>query len=802
MAIPKVYAYHALPEDVKFIELGKRVEVAIRNKRYAGLIIDVFDDFKGTYKTKPILNFIDTEAIVSLSQVEFWRWISEYYCCTLGEVMNVALPQGLKLSSETKLMLNDASFDNLTELNDDEYLLTEALTLRNEIPILDAQEILQKKTVYPTIKSLLDKRILTIKEELKKGYKPKLVDHIRIKPTLHDKENEILEKIERAAKQLQLYLAYKAMDKGKHAWHMRTEVCKHAQVSTSVIKALEKKGIFEIEKRVISRIKPVDIKEFEELPLSKAQQFALEEIETFFKTKKQVLLHGITGSGKTQIYIELIKKVIEKGGQVLYLLPEIGLTTQIVNRLRQVFKDQVGVYHSKLNHHERVEVWQKSKSKFKIILAARSGLFLPLEHLKMIIIDEEHDASFKQSDPAPRYNARDAAVYLSNKKSLPVLLGTATPSLETYNNALSGKYGLVELKERFGQAVLPEIEIIDLRKAKFYSSDNSIFSKHLIQSLQSTFEQNKQALIFQNRRGYAPVMRCLTCGWVAECVSCDVKMTIHKYSHDLRCHYCGKRYKQPETCMQCGSEKTLELGFGTEKIESELNKIFPEIRIARLDYDTSKTKSGYLDIISDFENGNTDLLVGTQMITKGLDFDHVGLVAILNADQSLHFPDFRANERSYQLFTQVAGRAGRKDTLGKVIIQTYSPQHPVILETINNNFQRFQSRELFERKRYLYPPFFNLIYIHLKHKQAKTVHEASVYMASYLKKQLGKRVLGPTEPGISRIRSYYIRQICIKIERKNTTLKQVKAVILTNKLQLAQTPGFKTVRVNIDVDPY
>lgn len=802
LAIPKVYAYHVEKEHIDLIEIGKRVEVAIKQKRYAGLIVEVLDQFKGTYKTKPVISFLDNSALVNLEQINFWKWISEYYCCTMGEVMNVALPQGLKLSSETKLLLNQVDEEHMTELSDDEYLITEALTIQNEIPILDAQEILQKKSIYPTILSLLDKRILTIKEELKTGYKPKMVDHIRLTDKFHDQSNRVLELIEKSEKQIRLFLAYQSEDKGKHDWQIRAKICKLANVETAVVKSLEKKGIFEIGKKAISRIKEIDDSHKKAFSLSDAQSQALLEIENQFKEKNQVLLHGITGSGKTQVYIELIRKVIEKGGQVLYLLPEIGLTTQIVNRLRQVFGNQVGVYHSRLNNHERVEIWKKAKTDFKIILAARSGLFLPVENLKLIIVDEEHDASFKQNDPAPRYNARDAAVYLSGIKSIPLLLGTATPSLESYNNALNGRYGLVNLTERFGDAGLPEIEIVDLRKAKFPYKELSVFSKRLIEQLKATFQQNKQALIFQNRRGYAPIMRCVTCGWVAECISCDVRMTVHKYSSDLRCHYCGKRYAQPKQCPKCGSAEVLELGFGTEKIEKELIHIFPDIKVARLDYDTSKSKLAYLNIISSFEAGETNLLVGTQMITKGLDFDHVGLVAILNADQSLHFPDFRANERSFQLFTQVAGRAGRKDDLGKVLIQTYSPTHPVVLETIQNNFQRFQARELYERKRFLYPPFFNLIYLVFKHKKAQTVAEAAKYTAGNLKKKLGKRILGPTEPGISRIRNYYIQQICVKIERKKSVLSYVKQIILEEKIQLTQTPGFKSVRLNIDVDPY
>lgn len=802
LAIPKVYSYSVPEQFLNLIAVGKRVEVSLRNKNYSGLICEISDTYKGTYKVKDIIEVLDAHPIVSEKQFDFWSWIAKYYVCSIGEVMNVALPAGLKLTSETKLISNNSGDEWLDELSDDEYLVTEALSIREELTISQVQDLLDKQSVYHIIKSLLEKQILTIKEELKTGFKPKIIDHVRLSADYLDKDELLLKKVEKAEQQLRTVLAYKSINRTNNDWMPRAKLTNLANVNTSVVKALEKKGVFEITKKEISRIKDTSTTRVDFKPLSGAQFLCFDQIKAFFSEGKKVLLHGITGSGKTQIYIELIKEVIESEGQVLYLLPEIGLTAQIVNRLRSVFGDQIGVYHSRMNHHERVEIWHKSSNSFKIILAARSGLFLPMQNLKLIIVDESHDPSFKQSDPSPRYNARDAAIYLSNKYNINLLMGTATPSLESYNNALTGKYGLVELFERYGESSLPEIKIVDLSKTKKTKIGKSHFSRELIKTFDQTIKDGKQAIFFQNRRGYAPVLKCRTCGWTCECSSCDVNMTLHKYTNELRCHYCGKRQPKPNECIRCGSTLLMDIGFGTQKIEDEISNLFPDIRVARLDYDTAKSKMSYARIISDFESGQVDLLVGTQMITKGLDFDNVGLVAIISADQMLHFPDFRANERAFQLFTQVAGRAGRKDSHGKVLIQTFEPKHPVLLETISNDFQRFINRELYERKRFLYPPFYSLIYLKLKHKKADRVHEASILLANALKKRLGNRVVGPTEPSISRIRNMYIRQIGIKSERVKSVLEQVKDIVSEEKMRLTQSSGFKSLRVNIDVDPY
>jgi len=564
---------------------------------------------------------------------------------------------------------------------------------------------------------------------------------------------------------------------------------------------LHKKGIFIVEEREVSRIGTQDISAQQNAPLNPYQEKAFREIKSHFESLDHVLLFGVTGSGKTRLYIELIKEYIEKGMQVLYLLPEIALTTQIVERLTHVFEGDIGVYHSKMNNNERVELWNASLNGKSLILGARSSLFLPFSNLGLIIIDEEHDASYKQSDPAPRYNARDAALYLSTLTGAKVLMGSATPSLSTYLNAKNGKYGLVKLLERHGEAVLPEMKIIDLREKYKKGLMASIFSNDLKDAIKNSLNKGEQVLLFQNRRGYAPTLQCRTCDFHAGCPNCDVSLTLHQVFNELRCHYCGYRHKLPEECPQCGSRDLNKLGFGTEKIEQEIQGQFPQASVRRMDYDTAKTKSAYEKILNEFRAGEIDILVGTQMITKGLDFDNISVVGILNADSLLFFPDFTANERAFQLITQVAGRAGRKEKKGTVMIQTFNPLHPVIVETRNYNYAQFYRRELSERKHFLYPPFFRMIRITIRHKQFKAAEDAAVLFANKLRAHIGNRLVGPTVPGIARLRGFYQQQITIKMEKDKNVVIQVKKLILEERDKLLELQGKKSIRFSIDVDP-
>lgn len=803
IAIPKVYSYRVEEHFWPMIQFGKRVEVPLRNKLYSAIIIREIEKPDALVQLRSIRAIIDSEPIITEQQHTLWSWMSEYYMSTLGEVMNVALPTGLKLNSETKLISMQHIDDYLNELTDKEYMVAEAVSIQNELTISQVQEILDQKTVYPIIKSLLDKEILYVKEELKEKFKAKTEDYICLTEKYINKGDELTEafdKAKRSEKQTRALLSYVQLSRDED-WISKKEIYKLANVDSGVINALLRKEIFVMEAKEVSRIghELIDAKEVP--PLNPFQEKAMAEIKECQKTNDHVLLFGVTGSGKTRIYIDLIKEVIASGKQVLYLLPEIALTTQIVDRLMSVFEGDIGVYHSKMSNNQRVELWNASLRGKQLIMGARSSLFLPFKDLGLIIIDEEHDPSYKQSDPAPRYNARDTAMYLAKLYKAKVLLGTATPSLSTYVNALNDKYGLVKLLERHGEAVLPEIKIIDLKDQYKRKLMQSLFSKDLKDAIDRALSNGEQALIFQNRRGYSPTLQCTLCDFNAQCPNCDVSLTVHNYFDQIRCHYCGHKQKLPVECPACGNPDLNKLGFGTEKIEQEIKAVFPTAKVGRLDFDTAKTKSAYEEILHDFKTGETNILVGTQMITKGLDFENISVVGILVADKILFFPDYKANERAFQLFTQVAGRAGRRAKKGTVIIQTYNPDHPVIKETESYNYIQFYKRELQEREHFLYPPFFRMISITVKHKKPDVAEDAALLMAIKLKKQLNKRVIGPSVPGIARIRGFYQQQIIIKMERDISIIKKIKQFILDTKAEVLKTDGRKTVRVIINVDP-
>lgn len=804
MAIPKVISYKVPQILSSQIRIGIRVEVPLKNRMYSGLIISTEVDLDPLIKPRDIISVIDQEPIISLQQVKFWTWISDYYCCSIGEVMNVALPAGLKLSSETKLILNPKFDEDYLHLKDKEYLIAEAIHIRNELTINQVQEILDQKTVYPVIRNLIDAGVLYIKEELKFKYRPKKKDFIQFALDTKAKDfsaDQVLELTKRSEKQTRalLILMQSALVED---WIEKSILYEKANIDASVLKALLKKGLINTKSMEVSRLNnDATNLDYEAPPLSDIQVKALQEIELLFEEDKKVLLFGVTGSGKTRVYIELIRKYLDEGKQVLYLLPEIALTTQLVVRLKVVFGESIGVYHSKMNNAERVELWKAAKSGKKLFVGARSSLFLPFSELGLIIVDEEHDPSFKQQDPAPRYQARDASIFLASMYGAKVLMGTATPSLESYDNTINHKYGLVKILERYGNSNLPEIKIVDLKDRTKKGLMKSVFSQDLIDEIKLANANGEQSLLFQNRRGYAPTLQCDRCNWHAECPNCDVSLTIHKFFHELRCHYCGYKTKLVQECPSCGEDKLDKLGFGTEKIENELASILPNLRIARLDYDTAKTQNAFESILDDFGNGEIDVLVGTQMITKGLDFDKIAVVGILQADKMLHYPDFRAHERAFQLLTQVAGRAGRRDRLGKVIIQTYNPTHPVILETVQNNFVKFYTRELAERQKFYYPPFTRLIEITLKHKRVEVVNEAADIFCKKLRLKLSNRVFGPTTPGISRIRGSYIQQVLIKMEKDKKTILYIKELVKSTKREIRKLEKKGSVRIIINVDP-
>lgn len=806
LALPMVYTY-AVPEDLlQEVKFGIRVEVSFgKNKLYSGIVVNIHHEKPADQRTKIILAVLDTTPIISREHWEFWKWMASYYACTPGEVMQAALPAHLKLESQTRLVISPLFDSNMDGLTDNEFLIVEALSIQQEISVEDVQKILNIKSVSRIINGLLEKRLVYLKSEMKDKFKPKKVACIRLKePFLSQPDllSEAFEVVQKSERQMRALLGFIQLSK-KENFVTRPALCKAADVDSSVIKAIEKKEIWEVYERTISRIGGEGEKGELTQVLSPQQATALESMEHLFREKMVVLLHGVTGSGKTRIYIEYIRRALEAGEQVLYLLPEIALTTQIIQRLKAVFGEKVAVYHSRLNNNERVEVWKQVASGQKpVVLGARSALFLPFKKLQWIIVDEEHDGSFKQHDPAPRYNGRDAAIYMANIFGAKTILGTATPSVETYFNAKKGKYGLVELNERYGGLELPKLHIADVGKEMQQRSMQSHFTSFLIDSLKEVLENKEQAILFQNRRGYAPTVRCEKCNWHKECIHCDVSMTYHKIHGNLQCHYCGYQAHMPKNCPACGSNELKLTGIGTEKIEDELKIYLPEARIGRMDLDTVRTKNAHGKIIHDFEQYNLDILVGTQMVTKGLDFDKVKLVGVINADQLWSFPDFRASERAFQLIAQVSGRAGRKNEQGKVVVQARNITHPILKDVLENNFHGFFEREIMERKAFAYPPFSRLISITLKHKKPDVLNYGAKIFSNILKDKLGDRVKGPAVPFVGRIRGYYLLDVLVKLELNGKLLKYTKETILEAGKKMRAEKGYSGIRINVDVDPY
>ena len=825
LAVPKPYTYSVPEHLLAKVEMGMRVEVQFGGKKlYAGLVLRTHDQ-KPAHPIKPILSVIDEEPIIGSRTIRFWQWLASYYACTLGEVMDAALPANLKLASERRLALSPLYDDNFIGLDDQEYLIAEALSIQETITIDDVRKILNKKSVFHVIKRLMDKRVVYLYEEMPEKYKPKKIACVRLAEPYQSDRQKLVEAFEmcgRSVRQTESLLAFIEADR-EQEFIRRQDIYKRAKADSSVLKAMEKKGIFELYEKEVSRLGGYEEELTEAHELSAQQINALSEIDGHFKEKNVVLLHGVTGSGKTRVYIELIKKAIAKGEQVLYLLPEVALTTQIISRLRKVFGDQVAVYHHRISNNERVELWKKVQRfgslgvrrsgnpnktdrptnwrTANLVLGARSGLFLPFSNLGLVIIDEEHDTSFKQHDPSPRYHGRDAGIYLAHLYGAKVVLGTATPSVESFQNARTGKYGLVNMPERFGGIELPAMEIVDMKQEAKERKLQSHFTSVLIEELKAALEKGEQAILFQNRRGYAPNLRCTTCGWHSECVNCDVSLTYHKYRQNLQCHYCGYTQQVARKCPACGSIELKLLGFGTQKVEDELKIYLPEATVARMDYDAVRSKEALARIINDFEEKRIDILVGTQMVTKGLDFENVSIVGVLSADSLLQFPDFRSGERGFHLITQVAGRAGRKNKRGKVLVQAMNTSHPVLQEIMDNDFSSFFEREIMERRAFLYPPFTRLIKVTLKHKKPDVVNRGGQAFVKVLQKKLDKRVLGPSVPPVGRVRGQYLLDILIKMERNPQLWKLAKDTIADATYHMQKEAGFSTVRVNTDVDP-
>jgi primosomal protein N' (replication factor Y) len=814
LSLPNLFTYRlpeALNED---IQIGQRAVVPFGRggKLYSALVKNIHNNPPTEYQAKYVESILDDIPIVNHLQLKHWDWINNYYIANPGDVLNAALPGALKLASETKVLLN-VEFDKelVSDLTDNEYLIFEALEVRQILSLQEIAEILNIKNVHRVVKSLIEKRAIVVEEDLKRKYKPKLVPFVRLTEYAENEDNLklIFDELQRANKQLETLMSFIHLSNryGERKEVKKTVLQKSTDVTASIINQLVKKNVFEVYDVAVNRIGNYGDEIIGDKILNEHQTEALSEIKDQFNSKDVVLLHGVTGSGKTEIYIKLIQEAIAKKQQVLYLLPEIALTTQLIVRLQKVFGDTIGVYHSKFNENERVEIWNSvidfgttKSSRFQIVMGARSAMFLPFSNLGLVIIDEEHENSFKQYNPAPRYNARDAAIVLANIHGAKTLMGSATPALESYWNAKEEKYGLVELTKRHGGVQMPEILCADIKEATRKKRMKSHFSPLLMEQMEEAFKNDEQVILFQNRRGYAPFMLCEECGHVPECNNCDVSLTYHKYTNQLRCHYCGQHKQMPNSCNACGSTRITLKGFGTEQVEEELAIYFPDIKVARMDADSTRTKNAYHRLITDFEERNIDVLVGTQMVTKGLDFDNVALVGILNADTMLNFPDFRAFERAYQMMSQVSGRAGRKSKRGKVIIQTYDPYHRIIRQVIENDYIGMYNNELVERKQFHYPPFHRLIHFTLKHRDRDIVNAGSEEFANSLKEKFGARVLGPEFPVISRIKNLYHKNILIKIER-DASVAKVREIVTTIKNHFEVKSTYKAVRITIDVDP-
>ncbi|MEW7291717.1 replication restart helicase PriA [Aquimarina sp. 2304DJ70-9] len=805
--LDKEFTYSINENEAVFLKPGMRVAVQFgKSKIYAALVTRVHQNPPQVYEAKEIEHILDESPIVTNEQLELWSWISKYYMCTRGELMRAALPSAFLLESETIILKNEKVAIDESLLKDDEFLIYEALQYQSLLRIQEVMNIVSKKSVLPVIKRLLEKEVITVQEEIYEQYKPKLVRYVKLSPNYVSEESlkSLLDSMNRAPKQREVLMHLFTLQAKIAKPIKAADLIKVANTTSASVKALVDKEILQEYTLQTDRIHYEGSTGTDTKELNEYQFQAFNEIQTVFKEKEVCLLHGVTSSGKTEIYVKLIEDVVNAGKQVLYLLPEIALTTQLITRLQEYFGEKLTVYHSKYSVNERVEAWNNvkdEKSKAQVVIGARSAIFLPFTNLGLIIVDEEHESSFKQYDPAPRYHARDTAIVLAKMFQAKVVLGSATPALETYYNSKDGKYGLVQLTRRFGNVLMPEINLVDIKTKYKKKEMTGHFSDTLLKSIQDALKEGEQVILFQNRRGYSPVIECNTCGHSPQCPNCDVSLTFHNHRNQLRCHYCGYNMAMLQQCMACSSTELSTKGFGTEQIEKELQEIFPEHAIGRMDQDTTRGKYGYEKIINQFEQGEIDVLVGTQMLSKGLDFRNVSLVGIMNADNLLNFPDFRAHERSFQLMQQVAGRAGRTKKRGKVLIQTYNPFHQILQQVSVNDYLGMYKDQIEERHQYKYPPFYRLIKITGKHKDYNKVNDAMNWLAKSLKNIFNENILGPEFPPISRIRNQYHKNILVKIPQGQSLLK-TKEVIKKIQISFATIKEFSGVRIIINVDHY
>ncbi|NMM50580.1 replication restart helicase PriA [Marinigracilibium pacificum] len=815
--IGKYFTYRIPISLINDVKPGCRVLVPFgKRKVMTGLIVHLHNNPPLKYEAKTIIDLLDKLPVAEPIQFRFFEWLADYYLCSIGEVMQAAIPSGLKLSSESQIQLHpefDLESYN-SPISENELLILENLSNDRTLTYTEVSEILGKKSIHSVIKSLIQREAIIIFEEVKEKYKPKKQKRIRLKAPYSgdtDELEDLVNSLNNKEKQQAIILRYLQrvpvfkLEELNPRGILKADITKDEDLSTSSLQTLIKNDVFEEFEVIISRFDFTSNQQTEEQTLSEEQQHAFDQILNEFEDKQTVLLHGVTGSGKTAIYSKLMQLAIESDRQVLFMVPEIALTTQIVQRLKKIFGNKLGVYHSRFSDNERVEVWQGVKNKaYNIIVGVRSSIFLPFDNLGLIIVDEEHDSSYKQHDPAPRYQGRDMAHILGRFHNAKVLLGSATPSIESYHHAKIGKYGLVTLLNRYGESQMPDIELVDLREAKKRKQMKGDFSNKLLEKIQEVLSNNEQVIIFQNRRGYAPYIQCETCGHIPKCEHCDISLTYHQYKKEMRCHYCGYTEPLPIECDACGSRKLKTVSYGTEKLEEDLKLFIPEARVGRMDLETTRRKHSYENIINDFDTGEINILVGTQMVTKGLDFDKVGLVGVLDADRMMYFPDLRSYERSFQLLLQVSGRTGRRDKVGKVMIQTSIPEHQILHWVRDHEYENFYFNEIKERHSFIYPPFSRLISLTIKNQDKLEAIQTAEAIAFALKRKYGVKggILGPQEPMVGKIRNQYLMQLIIKIDRKTTNLGKIKQDLDETIAVTLQDKNFKRSRVVIDVDPY
>lgn len=804
--LERLFTYKITSEEADFLKPGMRVAVPFgKSKIYTALAYRVHQHEPEAYKAKEIYQVLDENPVVNSFQLQHWEWISTYYMCTLGEVLRSALPSAFLLESETLLLPNKESKIDELGLKDDEFLVFEALQHQSALKIGEISGIVDKKNVLPLVNRLVRKGVVLQKEELYEQYRPKLVRYVKLGEDYQseDQLEALLNHLSRAPKQSQVVLSLFQLQATTKKPIRVSDLERESGGSRAVIKALVDRSVLQEYYIRTDRVQQgAESASVNDISLNSHQQEALQAIKSGFFNSKPVLLHGVTSAGKTEVYFKLIQDHLEKGEQVLYLLPEIALTSQLINRLRHYFGSKVSVYHSKYSIHERVEVWNNvlmNAEKAQIVIGARSSMFLPFSNLGMVVVDEEHESSFKQFDPAPRYHARDAAIVLASYHKANCLLGSATPSIESMDNAEKGKYGYAAINYRYGNVLMPDISLVDIKEATRKKRMKGHFSETLHEAISEALEEGEQVILFQNRRGFAPIVECTTCGHSAQCPNCDVSLTYHQHRNQLRCHYCGYHMALQQACLACGSHTLDKKGFGTEQIQEELKELFPDAKVGRMDLDTTRGKYAYEKIITAFEQQEMDILVGTQMVTKGLDFRNVSLVGIMNADTLLNFPDYRAHERSFQLLTQVAGRAGRTQKRGKVLIQSYNPYHQILQQVTTNNYDKMFAEQYYEREQFKYPPLVRIIKLTLKDKDFNKLNEASEWFAGSLRNVLGQQVLGPEYPPVARIRREYLKNILIKVPR-NLSMAQIKNSIKRVEKSFNAISKYKSVRLAYNVD--